>query len=128
MTDNRLAKARAEIERRYKYNKEHENDWAGTSHFWQRKEDEEILSFIDSLQEEPISEDLERAIDAYLATYFGGEKEKQDWPFLKKMAIHFAEWQKEQLMTKAIDGEVGYWNLRGLSINTDLPRSVSEAM
>ena len=33
---------------------------------------------------------------------------------------------KQQLMAKAIDGEVGYWNLRGLSINTDLPRSVSE--
>ena len=77
-------------------------------------------------KEEPVREDLEQAIDTYLATYFGSEQEKQDWPFLKKMAIHFAEWQKEQLMTKAIDGEVGYWNLRGLSINTDLPRSVSE--
>lgn len=50
MTDKE--KIRTEIERRYKYNKEHENDWAGTSHFWQRKEDEEILSFIDSMQEE----------------------------------------------------------------------------
>ena len=51
----------------------------------------------DSLTQEPVSEDLEQAIDTYLATYFGGEKEKQDWPFLKKMAIHFAAWQKEQL-------------------------------
>ena len=33
---------------------------------------------------------------------------------------------EQQMMAKAIDGEVGYWNLRGLSINTDLPRSVSE--
>ena len=33
---------------------------------------------------------------------------------------------EQQLMAKAVDGEVGYWNLRGLSINTDLPRSVSE--
>ena len=33
---------------------------------------------------------------------------------------------KEQLMTKAIDGEVGYWNLRGLSVNVELPRSVNE--
>ena len=87
---------------------------------------DEVLSMLDTLQEEPVREDLEQAIDTYLATYFGSEQEKQDWPFLKKMAIHFAEWQKEQLMSKAIDGEVGYWNLRGLSINTDLPRSVSE--
>lgn len=49
-----------------------------------------------------VSEDLEQAIDTYLATYFGGEKEKQDWPFLKKMAIHFAKWQKEQMMAKVI--------------------------
>ena len=46
--------------------------------------------------EEPVSEDLEQAIDNYLATYWGGEKEKQDWPFLKKMAIHFANWQKKK--------------------------------
>lgn len=85
-----------------------------------------IRVLLDSMQKEPISDDLEQAIDTYLATYFGGEKEKQDWPYLKKMAIHFANWQKDQLMAKAIDGEVGYWNLRGLSINTDLLRSVSE--
>jgi hypothetical protein len=54
--------------------------------------------------QESVSEDLEQTIDTYLATYFGGEKEKQDWPFLKKMAIHFANWQKEQMMAKAVDG------------------------
>ena len=47
-------------------------------------------------KEEPVSEDLEQAIDTYLSTYFGGEKEKQEWPFLKKMAIYFAEWQKQK--------------------------------
>jgi len=57
-------------------------------------------------KEEPASEDLEAAIDTYLATYFNGEKEKQDWPFLKKMTIHFANWQKQQLMAKAVDGFV----------------------
>ena len=56
--------------------------------------------------EEPVSEDLEQAIDTYLATYWGGEKEKQEWPFLKKMAIHFAEWQKQQMLAKAVDGFV----------------------
>ena len=53
--------------------------------------------------QEPVSEDLEEAIDTYLATYFGGEKEKQDWPFLKKMAIHFANWQKQQTINKAYE-------------------------
>ena len=54
----------------------------------------ELVSIPD--KKEPISDDLEQAIDTYLATYFGGEKEKQDWPFLKKMAIHFANWQKQK--------------------------------
>lgn len=55
-------------------------------------------------KEKPVSENLEQAIDTYLSTYFGGEQEKQNWPFLKKMAIHFAAWQKEQLMKDAVDG------------------------
>lgn len=34
--------------------------------------------------------------------------------------------QKEQMMAKAIDGEIGYWNIRGLSVNVDLPRTLKE--
>ncbi|MCR5270535.1 MAG: hypothetical protein K6D91_05910 [Prevotella sp.] len=34
--------------------------------------------------------------------------------------------REQQMMAKAIDGEVGYWNLRGLSVNVELPRSVKE--
>lgn len=34
--------------------------------------------------------------------------------------------QKEQMMARAVDGEVGYWNLRGLSVNVEFPRSVNE--
>ncbi len=60
----------------------------------------DTLNFIDSMQKEPVSEDFEQAIDTYLSTYFAGEKEKQDWPFLKKMVIHFAEWQKEQFIKR----------------------------
>jgi hypothetical protein len=56
----------------------------------------DLLAFMNSLPNEPVSEDLEQAIDKYLATYFGGEIEKQEWPFMKKMAIHFAEWQKQK--------------------------------
>jgi len=57
-------------------------------------------------KEEPVNEDLEKAVDEYLSTYFGNEQEKQNWPFLKKMAIHFANWQKQQLIAKAVDGFV----------------------
>lgn len=64
-------------------------------HCWLDKQRTEAIGMaINALQEEPVSEDLKEAIDTYLATYFGGEKEKQEWPFLKKMAIYFAEWQK----------------------------------
>lgn len=58
----------------------------------------DLFAFMDSLPNEPVSEELEEAIDTYLKSYFGGEKEKQEWPFLKKMAIHFAQWQKAQMM------------------------------
>lgn len=51
--DEQVNKIRAEIERRYNYHRDHADDWAGTSHFWSANEDKEILSFIDSLQEEP---------------------------------------------------------------------------
>lgn len=68
--------------------------------------------FVDGVQwadehpkEEPASDDLEQAIDTYLATYFGGEKEKQDWPFLKKMAIHFAKWKEQQMMANAVSAQ-----------------------
>jgi len=37
-----------------------------------------------------------------------------------------AKWQKEHLMKDAVDGEIGYWNLRWLSVNADLPRTVEE--
>lgn len=66
-------------------------------HCWLDEQRIEAIGMaIKALQKDPVSEDLEQAIDTYLSTYFGGEKEKQEWPFLKKMAIHFAKWQKEQ--------------------------------
>lgn len=68
---------------------------------------EAIGMAVKALQEEPVSEELEQAVDNYLANYFGGEKEKQDRPFLKKMAIHFAKWQKEQLMENTADATIG---------------------
>ena len=53
MTDNRIEKIRAEIERRYNYHKDHADDYAGTEHFWKADEDRNLISFIDSMQKEP---------------------------------------------------------------------------
>jgi len=39
---------------------------------------------------------------------------------IKDIALHFANWQKRQLMKDAVDAEVNYWNLRGLSIRTEI--------
>lgn len=92
---------------------------------------------VQKIREEPVSEGLEEAgkewlkpqLDKSYANY--GETKMMELThfdgYAMLDAIEFgAKWQKEQLMAKAVDGEVGYWNLRGLSINTDLPRSVSE--
>ena len=62
----------------------------------------ELVALHDTLQEKPVSEGLEKTIDDYLATYFGGEKEKQYWPFLKKMAMYFSKLQNH-LMTSFIE-------------------------
>ena len=64
------------------------------------------------LQEDSESDNLEQAIDTYLATYWCGEIEKQDWPFLKKMAIYFANWQKQQMMKESIDGEIQFGTVK----------------
>jgi hypothetical protein len=62
--------------------------------------EKQFKHFIDSLQEESVSDDLEEAADSYIKTYgeilgFGRQTFKAG-----------AKWQKEQMMTKAIDGKV----------------------
>ena len=64
------------------------------------------------LQEDSESDNLEQAIDTYLATYWCSEIEKQDWPFLKKMAIYFANWQKQQMIKESIDGEIQFGTVK----------------
>ena len=91
----------AEIEKCYEYWREKEHNSHSIESEIRMSECQHLLLMITSLQEEPVIEDLEQAIDNYLATYWGGEKEKQDWPFLKKIAIHFAEWKKNHLWKDA---------------------------
>lgn len=89
-----------------------------------------LLTKIEKMSNEPANDDLEKEVYEHLwKGRMGADVSKPiyfSYDELLEVARHFAAWQKEQLMAKAIDGEVGYWNLRGLSINTDLPRSVSE--
>ena len=101
-------------------------------HCWLDEQRIEAIGMaIKALQEEPVSEDLEEAAKHNTFKYvFDKNVNKTLISELKYIGDNSfkdgAQWQKDQLMAKAVDGEVGYWNLRGLSINTDLPRSVSE--
>lgn len=99
---DKLAKVKAEIERRHEYNKEHENDWAGTNYFWQKKEDEEILSFIDSMQKEANKDKQEVSVSgsaeddkitelAEEYTCYG----QSDFIRLRTMLMKFYEWQRQ---------------------------------
>lgn len=71
-------------------------------------------------KEEPTSKDLEEAAIEYCSGNKGSDAR------VRAGFIMGAKWQKKQMMSKAIDGEVGYWNLHGLSVNVELPGSVEE--
>lgn len=78
---------------------------------------DDILRYINSLPEEPVSEDLEKEIGKYCSnpenfiTYIDvGFKqspiEKDDIPLIIKAIKFGAKWQKEQLMKDAISAKV----------------------
>ena len=120
MTDKE--KIRAFVEGRKKENWEKRYNNSGGDLFWDRaNEDDEILSFIDSLQEEPVSEDLEEASRNYADdeeygddVYFGikaafkagaqWQEEKDDEERVLTYKHGFEDC-KEQMMTKAIDAQ-----------------------
>ena len=84
---------------RYKSNTEFENNACG-GRFYAAKadEDREILSFMDSLPDEPTSEDLEQEIDRWYNNEASKDFENVLWKYICKCARHFANWQKEQLL------------------------------
>lgn len=61
------------------------------------------------LVEEPVSEDLEEELDRYLPSVFskdmdGGNPRFTTWfKALRKTALHFTIWQKQQIMKDAVD-------------------------
>lgn len=73
----------------------------------------EILNFINSLPEEPISDDLEKEIDNYIKDNFFGSKSmvflsnrtkgELDSIDVVNIARHFAEWQKQKMIEKVTE-------------------------
>ena len=57
-----------------------------------------VLTFIDSLQEETASEELEAEIN-----YLSKRYPEVSFAKLSRIAVHVANWQKEQLMKNAIE-------------------------
>ncbi len=62
-----------------------------------------VLKFIDSLPEEPVSEDLEEEVDEYILDNFDDAEGRV---YVLQCARHFANWQKQQMIKDAIDGVV----------------------
>ena len=69
-----------------------------------------ILDFIDSLPEEPASEDLEEdsSFEKLLQEIYIKYNKQISIEKLLDIASHFAEWQKQQMMKNVVDGEVVY--------------------
>lgn len=124
-----LTKIKVEIGRRIKILREDEVVRQNcTSDFLEGKiyGYEEALSFLSTLESEKPSEELEKEIQKYLESQgvgYGGWIDGWKDEDLREIARHFAQWQKEQMMTEAVelelkDGEnVGYpsdWNKVGM--------------
>ena len=80
------------------------------------EEDIELLLFIDSMQEEPVSEDLEKEIEQYEESF----RHKSTQMGYKETARHFAQWQKEQMMSEAIDALVHTFDNGYVRVGTQL--------
>jgi hypothetical protein len=63
------------------------------------------ISIIESMEEESVSEDLEKEIINYIG--FPQEVDEDiSTTMMRKAARHFANWQKEQMMKDAVDVKV----------------------
>jgi hypothetical protein len=106
MTDNRIEKIRAEIERLYNQSLADENrqadrglERAASVSYGKSKACKELLSFIDSLQEEPVGEELKDVANKYGKDTFVNECMENGVCDNYDLADAFeagAKWQKEQ--------------------------------
>lgn len=79
----------------------------------------ELKSYIDSLQEESVSEDLEEAVDSYTRKVLertncliGNQPVGEE---ISKAVKFGAKWQKEQMMAKGVDGVVHHFEKCGVA-------------
>jgi len=102
---NKIDNIRAEIEHRIKANKTKNGFPAGTLCAARIEVYEDLISFINSIPEEP-DKSLEEEISR---TYHDGsvtDTENIDHVAYENIARHFAKWQKEQMMKEAVEGEI----------------------
>lgn len=91
---NKVEKIREEIEKRYEYWKEKESNSHSIESESRMSECQHLLLLFNSLQEEPVSNDLEKEIQRYYNEMDGDCRYMQT-------ARHFARWQKEQMVEEA---------------------------
>jgi hypothetical protein len=84
-----------------------------------------LENFIDSMQEEPVSEDLEHAVNAYIG--YAPEVDESSSTYGKRQAFKAgANWQKQQMMKDAVSAkitEVYYPTDSCLEVEVTLPKN-----
>jgi hypothetical protein len=89
---------------------------------------EELLSFIDSLQQEQPSEDLEKEMERFLSNitpaFKDGSYKITRYGF-RAVARHFAEWQKQQMLKDAMKGMITCANLNRYILVPKLDESLT---
>ena len=108
MNTNKIDLIKAEVEKRYKDWKEKESNSHSIESEIRMSECQHLLLMLDSMQEDPVSKDLEEACEQ-LSEDARKHKAETSSPFFsqtdyKQGVIDGAKWQKEKMMTKAIDG------------------------
>ena len=83
-------------------------------------------------KEEPVSKDLEKASKSYGEEQYNKklnllpDKCRACYDPIVNAFKEGVKWHKEQLMNKAIDATIGYYNHCGLSIDVKLPKALKE--
>lgn len=111
---DKVQKIREEIEKRYEYWREKEFNSHSIESEIRMSECQHLLLMLNSPQKESISEDLEEEITDYINKHYHirydetldvGNDSINSYDFADA-ARHFANWQKEQMMAKAVDAEI----------------------
>ena len=104
MTD-KVQKIREEVEKRYEYWKEKESNSHSIESEIRMSECHHLLLMFDSLQEEPVKEELEEAANNALNNVLNTHEIVNVRSCLEMFRFG-ANWKKEQMMAKAVDGYV----------------------